>query len=96
MQVHKIDASTAMERDEWVHVLRQHAAHHSIHNAYDVSKRKIAEGDHSEVYSAKDFTTSKKKALKIVPKDVLDQVGVRANKDPAARSPEGWNVFSWA
>jgi hypothetical protein len=76
--VHTIDASSPAERDEWLSVLRKHAAHHSIRNVYDVSKRKLAQGDISEVYSGKDLLTNKKKALKILLKDQIDDVSVAA------------------
>lgn len=79
--MHTIDASSPAERDEWVSVLRKHAAHHSIRNVYDVSKRKVAQGDISEVYSAKDFLTNKKKALKILPKGEMDEVSVAGSGD---------------
>ena len=65
-----------MQRDEWAAILRKHAAHHSLSNAFDISKRVVGKGTYSEVYMAKCFVSKKRYALKTIRKERLDATEV--------------------
>lgn len=82
LQQHEICVSGKTDHNEWLTVLREHSAHHSIFNAYDVSKHLVGKGRYAEVYLGRDMLTRKRHALKMIKKANIDTV---TSHSPAVR-----------
>lgn len=65
-------ASSQQDRDAWCAALRNHAAHHNLTNAFEVSGRVLGTGAYAKVFAGKCKMTGAPVALKIIPRSRID------------------------
>jgi len=65
-------AASPQDRDAWCVALRNHAAHHNLANAFEVSSRVLGTGAYAKVLAGKCKVTGAPVALKIIPRSRID------------------------
>ena len=65
-------AASQQDRDAWCKLMRQHAAHHNLRNAYEVSSKVLGSGAYATVYQGRDKVTGAQVAMKIIPRNRID------------------------